>query len=152
MRYVEPRFFEERIESDSLHPGSMVLVRPRSSEYDVRDLEREIRTLQLERQGGIEITRERETDRIDSNGNEEEITELSRSERRRMCPGVSCVRFYTDGRYRTEFPDSAGDVCHFDVIRGMDDAVLLFSSVLMNRSFFPSSQDVMVVVAVIKIK
>ncbi|KAJ5805143.1 hypothetical protein N7474_011030 [Penicillium riverlandense] len=76
-RYVEPRFFEERIESDSLHPGSMVLVRPRSSENDVRDLEREIRTLQLERQGGIEITRERETDWIDSNGNEEEITELS---------------------------------------------------------------------------
>lgn len=86
VRYMEPRFFEERIESD--HAGSMVLVRPRSSENDVRDLERDIRTLQLERQGGIEITRERDMDLIDSNGNEEEITELSRSERRRMCPSI----------------------------------------------------------------
>lgn len=88
VRYVEPRFFEDRIESDSLHAGSMVLLRPRSSESDVLDLERDIRTLQLERQGGIEITRERDTDLIDSNGNEEEITRISRSERRRMFPGV----------------------------------------------------------------
>ncbi|KAJ5604601.1 hypothetical protein N7510_009755 [Penicillium lagena] len=152
MRYVEPQFFEERIESVSPRTGSMVLVQPRSSENDVRELEREIRMLQLERQGGIEITREHETDLIDSNGNSEEITELSRSERRRMCPGI-CMRFYTDCGYRTEFPDCAGDVCHFDVICGMDDDVLLFSSVLLHRPFFPFFKYVMVVVvAVIKIK
>lgn len=66
----------------------MVLVRPRSSENDVsdyiRDLEDETRLLRLERQGGIEITRQRETDIIDNKGNEEEITEVRRSERKGM--------------------------------------------------------------------
>jgi hypothetical protein len=64
----------------------MVLVRPRHSDHDVsdyiRDLEEETRLLRLERQGGIEITRQRETDTIDNRGNEEEVTEVRRSERR----------------------------------------------------------------------
>jgi hypothetical protein len=68
----------------------MVLVRPRHNDYDtsdyIDDLEEESRLLRLERQGGIEITRQRETDIIDSRGNEEEVTEIRRSERRGKTP------------------------------------------------------------------
>lgn len=64
----------------------MVLVRPRHSDHEVadyiRDLEEETRLLRLERQGGIEITRQRETDTIDDRGNEEEVTEIRRQERK----------------------------------------------------------------------
>ncbi|KAJ5087676.1 hypothetical protein N7456_011292 [Penicillium angulare] len=87
VRYVHPRdYSEEYIESRPRESGSMVLVRPRHSEHDVsgyiRDLEEETRMLRLERQGGIEITRQRETDIIDSRGNEEEVTEVRKQERR----------------------------------------------------------------------
>ncbi|KAJ5124006.1 uncharacterized protein N7515_007831 [Penicillium bovifimosum] len=78
VQYVEQR------ETDYSRAGPMVLVRPRDSddmsEY-VRQLEEETRLLRLERQGGIEITRQRETDIIDSHGNEEEITEVRKQER-----------------------------------------------------------------------
>lgn len=89
VRYVHPRdYSEEYIESRPRETGSMVLVRPRHSEHDVsgyiRDLEEETRMLRLERQGGIEITRQRETDIIDSRGNEEEVTEVRKQERRGM--------------------------------------------------------------------
>lgn len=88
VRLIEPReYVEERIGTRG-HSGQMVLVRPRSSENDVseyiRDLEEETGLLRLERQGGIEITRQRETDTIDNRGNEEEVTEIRRSERRGM--------------------------------------------------------------------
>jgi hypothetical protein len=63
-------------------------MRPRHSDHDVsdyvEDLEEEMRLLRLERQGGIEITRQRETDIIDSKGNAEEIIETRRQERRGM--------------------------------------------------------------------
>ena len=85
---IEPRGHHhhgERIESNT-HNGSMVLVRPRHSDHEVadyiRDLEEETRLLRLERQGGIEITRQRETDTIDDRGNEEEVTEIRRQERK----------------------------------------------------------------------
>ncbi|KAJ5907669.1 hypothetical protein N7495_000351 [Penicillium taxi] len=85
VRLVEPRgYIEERIESRPA--GSMVLVRPRHSEVEVareiRDLEDERRMLRLERHGGIEITRERDTEIIDSHGHAEEVTEVRREERR----------------------------------------------------------------------
>ena len=64
----------------------MVLVRPKHSDHDLeislRELEEEKRLLRAERQGGIEITRQRETDVIDDRGNEEEITEIRRQERK----------------------------------------------------------------------
>jgi hypothetical protein len=64
----------------------MVLVRPRDRDHDVsdyvRELEEETRLLRLERQGGIEITRQRDTEIIDNRGNEEEVTEVRRQERR----------------------------------------------------------------------
>lgn len=62
----------------------MVVVRPRHSEHEdyIHDLEEEMRLLRLERQGGIEITRQRETETIDNRGNEEEVTEIRRQERR----------------------------------------------------------------------
>jgi hypothetical protein len=66
----------------------MVLVRPRDSDNDVsdyiRELEEETRLLRLEREGGIEITRQRDTEIIDNRGNEEEVTEVRRQERRGM--------------------------------------------------------------------
>jgi hypothetical protein len=66
----------------------MVLVRPRDSDHDVndyiRELEEETRLLRLERKGGIEITRQRETDIIDNQGHAEEVTEVRRQERRGM--------------------------------------------------------------------
>jgi hypothetical protein len=66
----------------------MVLVRPRDSDNDVsdyiRELEEETRLLRLERQGGIEITRQRDTEIIDNRGNEEEVTEVRRQDRRGM--------------------------------------------------------------------
>ncbi|KAJ5923987.1 hypothetical protein N7466_008174 [Penicillium verhagenii] len=87
--YVEPRSsrVEERFESRPRESGSLVLVRPRHGDHDdvsdyIHDLEEETRRLRLERQGGIEITRQRDTDIIDNRGNEEEITEIRRQERR----------------------------------------------------------------------
>lgn len=80
---IEPRHhLGERIESNT--HGSMVVVRPRHSEHEdyIHDLEEEMRLLRLERQGGIEITRQRETETIDNRGNEEEVTEIRRQERR----------------------------------------------------------------------
>ncbi|KAJ5192210.1 hypothetical protein N7449_008352 [Penicillium cf. viridicatum] len=72
-------------ESDTVRTGPMVLVRPRESDHDVsdyiRDLEEETRLLRLERQGGIEITQQRETDIIDDRGNQAEVTEIRRQER-----------------------------------------------------------------------
>jgi hypothetical protein len=90
VRFVEPREYVEERVGTSGHSGSMVLVRPRHNDYDtsdyIDDLEEESRLLRLERQGGIEITRQRETDIIDSRGNEEEVTEIRRSERRGKTP------------------------------------------------------------------
>ncbi|KAJ5426284.1 hypothetical protein N7465_001354 [Penicillium sp. CMV-2018d] len=78
------QYIEER-ESDTVRTGPMVLVRPRESDHDVsdyiRDLEEETRLLRLERQGGIEITQQRETDIIDNRGNQAEVTEIRRQER-----------------------------------------------------------------------
>ncbi|KGO77696.1 hypothetical protein PITC_071790 [Penicillium italicum] len=72
-------------ESDSVRTGPMVLVRPRESDHDasdyIRELEEETRLLRLERQGGIEITRQRETDIIDGRGNQAEVTEIRKQER-----------------------------------------------------------------------
>ncbi|KAJ5646073.1 hypothetical protein N7490_002445 [Penicillium lividum] len=88
VQYIEPRssHIEERFESRPRESGSLVLLRPRESDHDVseyiRDLEEETRRLRLERHGGIEITRQRETDIIDSKGNEEEVTEIRRQERK----------------------------------------------------------------------
>lgn len=63
-------------------------MRPRSSHHEVddyvRDLEEEARLLRIERQGGYEVTRDRETDVIDSKGNETEIHEVRRTERKGM--------------------------------------------------------------------
>lgn len=80
-------------ESDAARTGSMVLVRPRESDHDVsdyiRNLEEETRLLRLERQGGIEITRQRETDIIDDRGNQEEVTEIRTQERSGMTPQIT---------------------------------------------------------------
>ena len=71
----------------------MVLVRPRESDHDIsnyiRDLEEETRLLRLERQGGIEITQQRETDIIDDRGNQAEVTEIRRQERSGMTPQIT---------------------------------------------------------------
>lgn len=71
----------------------MVLVRPRESDHDVsdyiRDLEEETRLLRLERQGGIEITQQRETDIVDDRGNQAEVTEIRRQERSGMTPQIT---------------------------------------------------------------
>ncbi|KAG0153903.1 hypothetical protein PDIDSM_1282 [Penicillium digitatum] len=71
-------------ESEPVRTGPMVLVRPRESDHDVSDYTRnleEVRLLRLERQGGIEITRQRDTDIIDDRGNQAEVTEIRRQER-----------------------------------------------------------------------
>jgi hypothetical protein len=85
-RHLAPVQYIEERESDGVRTGPMVLVRPRDSDYEdsdyVRHLEEEMRLLRMERQGGIEITNQRETDLIDNRGNQEEITEVRRSERR----------------------------------------------------------------------
>ncbi|CEJ53865.1 hypothetical protein PMG11_00204 [Penicillium brasilianum] len=93
LRLVEPRgYAEERIETRPRNSGQMVLVRPRSSHHEVDDyvheLEEEARLLRLERQGGYEVTRDRETDVIDSKGNETEIHEVRRTERKEPSSGV----------------------------------------------------------------
>ncbi|OKO96482.1 hypothetical protein PENSUB_10657 [Penicillium subrubescens] len=93
LRLIEPRgHVEERIEARPRNSGQLVLVRPRSSHHEVddyvRDLEEEARLLRLERQGGYEVTRDRETDVIDSRGNEAEIHEVRRTERREPSSGV----------------------------------------------------------------
>lgn len=71
----------------------MILVRPRESDHDVsdyiRDLEEETRLLRLERQGGIEITQQRETDIVDDRGNQAEVTEIRRQERSGMTPQIT---------------------------------------------------------------
>lgn len=88
VQLIEPREHTEERVGTRGHSGQMVVIRPRGSDNDVddyiRDLEEETRLLRLERQGGIEITRQRETDIIDDRGNEEEITEIRRSERKGM--------------------------------------------------------------------
>lgn len=80
-------------ESDTVRTGPMVLVRPRESDHDIsnyiRDLEEETRLLRLERQGGIEITQQRETDIIDDRGNQAEVTEIRRQERSGMTPQIT---------------------------------------------------------------
>ncbi|KAJ5565751.1 hypothetical protein N7535_007389 [Penicillium sp. DV-2018c] len=83
-RLAPVQYIEHR-ETDHSRAGPVVLVRPRDSDdlsdY-VRQLEEETQRLRLERQqGGIEITRERDWDIIDSNGNEEEVTEVRKQER-----------------------------------------------------------------------
>lgn len=88
------QYIQER-ESDGVRQGSMVLVRPREreSEHDmteyIRRLEDETRLLRLEREGGIEITRQRETDTIDNRGNAQEVTEIRRQERKGMLSSIS---------------------------------------------------------------
>lgn len=87
LRLIEPRgYAEERIETRPRNSGQMVLVRPRHSDHEVdeyvRELEEEARLLRLERRGGYEVTRDRETDVIDSKGNETEIHEVRRTERK----------------------------------------------------------------------
>ncbi|KAJ5154770.1 uncharacterized protein N7500_010209 [Penicillium coprophilum] len=83
-RIAPVEYIEER-DSTAVRTGPMVVVRPRESDRDasdyIRDLEEEMRLLRLERQGGIEITRQRETDIIDDRGNQEEITETRTQER-----------------------------------------------------------------------
>ena len=62
------------------------------SDY-IRSLEEETRLLRLERQGGIEITRQRETDIIDDRGNQQEVTEVRRQERSGMMLQITlCFR------------------------------------------------------------
>lgn len=92
-RHSAPVQYIEERESEGARAGSsLVLVRPRNSDHDVsdyiRDLEEETRLLRLERQGGIEITQQRDTEIIDSMGNEEEVTEVRRQERRGMAPPI----------------------------------------------------------------
>lgn len=87
LRLIEPRgHAEERIETRPRNSGQMVVVRPRHSDHEideyVRQLEEEARLLRLERRGGYEVTRDRETDVIDSKGNEMEIHEVRRTERK----------------------------------------------------------------------
>ncbi|KAJ5484051.1 hypothetical protein N7539_005847 [Penicillium diatomitis] len=93
LQLIEPRnYAEERIETRPRNSGQMVLVRPRESDREldeyVRELEEEARMLRLERRGGYEVTRDRETDVIDSRGNETEIHEVRRTERREPSAGV----------------------------------------------------------------
>ncbi|KAJ6172176.1 hypothetical protein N7470_001243 [Penicillium chermesinum] len=80
------RVLESRTHVESRpHEGSMVLVRPKRSDHDISaeivDLENERRILRAEPHGGIEITRQKDTDIIDSRGNEEEIIDIRRQER-----------------------------------------------------------------------
>ena len=88
VRLIEPREYIRERNEPRHHDHSMVLVRPRNADHEddvaeyIRDLEEETRLLRLERQGGIEITRQRDTEYIDNKGNEEEVTEVRRSERR----------------------------------------------------------------------
>lgn len=99
VRLVEPRgYLEERIESRP-HGNQLMVVRPRDSDHEVdsyiRELEEETRLLRLERQGGIEITRQRETDTIDNRGNAEEKIEVNRSERKEPSSRVMRAMFAT---------------------------------------------------------
>ncbi|KAJ5519902.1 hypothetical protein N7463_000355 [Penicillium fimorum] len=77
---VSPVQYIEERESNAVRAGPMVVVRPRESDY-VRELEDEMRLLRLERQGGIEITQQRETDIIDDRGNQEEVVETRTQDR-----------------------------------------------------------------------
>jgi hypothetical protein len=56
-------------------------------------LEEEARLLRLERQGGYEVTRDRETDVIDNRGNEAEIHEIRRTERKGMSSQDDIILF-----------------------------------------------------------
>lgn len=94
LQLIEPRTYaEERIETRPRNSGQMVLVRPRDSDREVdqyvRELEEEARMLRLERRGGYEVTRDRETDVIDNKGNEMEIHEVRRTERKGMSFGLA---------------------------------------------------------------
>jgi hypothetical protein len=64
------------------------VVRPHNSENDfnqaIRALEEETRLLRLEREGSIELTRQRETDTFVNRGNEGEISEIRKQDRKRM--------------------------------------------------------------------
>lgn len=98
VRLIEPRdYIRERTEPRH-YDHSMVLVRPRNADHEgdladyIRDLEEETRLLRLERQGGIEITRQRDTDYIDNRGNEEEVTEIRRSDRRGTIAEIGSLR------------------------------------------------------------
>lgn len=92
-RILSPVEYIEERELDSPRTSSMVVVRPRDSDDDVneyiRNLEEETRLLRIERQGGIEITRQRETDIIDERGNQEEVTEVRRQERSGTTPQIT---------------------------------------------------------------
>lgn len=94
--HIAPVQYIQERESDGVRQGSMVLVRPRESDHDmteyIRRLEDETRLLRLEREGGIEITRQRETDTIDNHGNAQEVTEIRRQERKGML-FVICLLF-----------------------------------------------------------
>ncbi|KAJ5666800.1 hypothetical protein N7462_011209 [Penicillium macrosclerotiorum] len=82
VRVVQPRgYLGERAISRPRHSGDLIVMRPRNSEHEIHDLEDELRLLRAERMGGIEITRQRDTDIIDDKGNEEEVTEIRRQER-----------------------------------------------------------------------
>lgn len=99
VQLIEPRgHFEEHIESRP-HSGQLMMVRPRDSDHEVdayiRELEEETRLLRLERQGGIEITRQRETDTVDNRGNAEEKIEINRSERKEPNSRVMRAMFAT---------------------------------------------------------
>lgn len=84
VQLVQPREYVERtISRPPRHSGDLVLVQPRNSEHEINKLEEELRLMRAERMGGIEITRQRETDIIDNKGNAEEVTEISRQERNR---------------------------------------------------------------------
>lgn len=90
-------------EPESAHASSMVLVRPRESDHEIHHLEEEIRRLRLERQGGIEITRQRDTEIVDDRGNEEEITEIRRQDRKGKQLQLPIVLFADSDDLRTEF-------------------------------------------------
>lgn len=70
------------------HNESDRVVRPHNSENDfnqaIRALEEETRLLRLEREGSIELTRQRETDTFVNRGNEGEISEIRKQDRKRM--------------------------------------------------------------------
>lgn len=125
VQLVEPRsHFEEHIESRP-HSGQLMMVRPRDSDHEVdayiRELEEETRLLRLERQGGIEITRQRETDTVDNRGNAEEKIEINRSERKGIYSSNYLLQYRYGShlliiQYRTQFSGNARDVRDFDMI------------------------------------
>lgn len=78
--FVERREVVEDTTTDTVRAGNLaVIVRPRDERVDdyVRDLEVERRLLRLER-GGVEIIRERDKEIVDSNGNRENVLEVTK--------------------------------------------------------------------------